>query len=144
MKKQNWLYKLISRLCNRNKKQTFPTVNLPYDEVKKYIYKIQLKFYSPRKDEEIIKSRLSIEIANYIVDNNLINYSIKERISSIDNEFEAFLIESNFVILTNKITEEKTNVFDKNTDFNSLSRMFSNPDANFNKNTNSNENPQIP
>ena len=26
MKKQNWLYKLVSRLCNRNKKQTFPAV----------------------------------------------------------------------------------------------------------------------
>ena len=151
MKKQNWLYKLISRLCNRNKKQTFPTVNLPYDtvnlpyeEVKKYIYKIQVKFYSARKDEEIIKSRLSIEIANYIIDHNLINYSVKRRVNSTNNEFEAFLIESNFVILINKITEEKTNVFDKNTDFNSLSRMFSNPDANFNKNPNSNENPQIP
>ena len=119
MKKQNWFYKLVSRLFNRNKKQTFPTVNLPYDtvnlpydEVKKYIYKIQVKFYSARKDEEIIKSRLSIEFANYIIDNNLINYSVNERINSTDNEFEAFLIESNFLVLTNKNTNSNENSYD--------------------------------
>lgn len=105
--KQNWVVLLFSKLCNRNKKDVFPTVNIPYDEVKQYIHKAELKLYVPINDDEVIKSRLSNKIANYIIENNLIQYTVKERISSIDNTFESFLIESNFLFLTNKNTENE-------------------------------------
>ena len=68
MKKQNWLYKLISRLCNRRKKETFPTVNLPYDELKKYIHTVNIKIYVPSNEDKLIKCRLSNRIADYIVE----------------------------------------------------------------------------
>jgi len=107
MKKQNWFCKLVLRLCNCNKKETFATVNIPYNDVKKYIHKVTIKLPVPCNDDELIKCRLSQRIADYIVENNLIQYSVNGRISSIDDEFESFLVESNFVVLTYKNTENE-------------------------------------
>lgn len=105
MKKQNWFYKLVSRFCNRNKKEMFPTVNLPYDEVKKYIHKVNVEFNVSGNDENDIKYELSISIAEYLVENDLITYSV------INSEQYANItinrVRCNFVVLTNKNTENE-------------------------------------
>ena len=111
MKKQNWFCKLVSRLCNRNKEINLPfvnypcTVQIPYDEVKKYIHKVNVEFNVHGNNENDIKYELSNSIADYLIKNDLISYSV------INSELFANItinrVRCNFVILTNKNTENE-------------------------------------
>lgn len=138
MKKQNWLYKLISRLCNRNKKKTETT--LQFQEEKLSYFQFKLDTSVNTDSESYIEYMICNEMAKFLIENNLINSSLFE-IKRFNNCDKWYHVVCDFTFY---VKPNKNYVFDKNTDFNSLSRMFSNPDANFNKNPNSNENPQIP
>lgn len=141
MKKQNWLYKFISRLCNRNKKKTEATLQFKEEKLSCFQFKLDVSVNTD--SESYIEYMICTEMAKFLIDNNLINYSLFE-IKSLNNGRKSDKRYNVVCDFTFCVKPNKTNVFDKNTDFNSLSRMFSNPDANFNKNPNSNENPQIP
>ncbi len=107
MKKQKWLFKFVSQLFNRNKKEIdLPLINypcivqFPYDEVKKYIHLVEVEFNEFGNDEIVIKKELSTSIADYLVKNDLISYSV---ISS--EQFKNITInriQCKFVVLTNK------------------------------------------
>lgn len=112
MKKQNWFSKLVSRLCNRNKKEinlplvNYPcTVQIPYDEVKKYIHKVKVEFNVSGNNENDIKNELSNYVAEYLVENDLITYSVinSEQFANITIN----RVRCNFVVLTNKNTENE-------------------------------------
>ena len=82
-------------------------VNLPYDEVKKYIHKVTVEFNVIGNNESDIKNQLSKDISDYLIGNELISYSLINYPEL--NDITVNRIICNFVVLTNKNTNSNEN-----------------------------------
>lgn len=109
MKKQNWFYKLVSRLFNRNKKVIETTLKFQEEKLNRFQFKLDTRVNTD--SESYIKYMISSEIAKFLTDNNLIDYSLFE-IKSLDSGYQSkqmyvVICDFTFYVKPNKNTENE-------------------------------------
>lgn len=108
IKLKNWFAKVLSHFCKKNDIPV--TYNIPYNSIENNVHKIRFALYVTKIDDELIKSKLSVMIAEHIIENNLIDYKVDigNSISSelVDDNYLCYRIESTFLMFVDKNRKE--------------------------------------